>query len=49
MANKDLSETVFGGKANNSFWETVFATGKSPQGVQVLPKDLNLMEIFSPE
>jgi hypothetical protein len=45
-ANKDLSETVFGGKANNSFWETVFATGKSPQGVQVMPKGLNLVEMM---
>jgi hypothetical protein len=45
-ANKDLSETVFGGKQNNSFWETVFSTGKSPQGVQVMAKGLNLVEMI---
>lgn len=45
-ANKDLSETVFGGKANNSFWETVFASGRSPQGVQVMAKGLNLVEMI---
>lgn len=44
--NKDLSETVFGGKQNNSFWQTVFETGRSPQGVQVLAKPLNLVEMI---
>lgn len=44
--NKDLSETVFGGKANNGFWETVFITGKSPQGIQVMPKGLNIVEMI---
>ncbi|WP_020562993.1 HNH endonuclease [Methylosarcina fibrata] len=44
--NKDLSETVFGGKQNNSFWQTVFETGKSPQGVQVMPKAINLVEMI---
>ncbi len=44
--NKDLSATVFGGKQNNSYWQTVFETGKSPQGVQVLPKAINLVEMI---
>ena len=44
--NKDLSETVFGGKQNNSFWQTVFETGKSPQGVQVMPQGINLVEMI---
>lgn len=44
--NKDLSETVFGGKQNNSFWQTVFATGKSPQGVQVMAQPINLVEMI---
>ena len=44
--NKDLSETVFGGKANNSFWQTVFETGKSPQGVRVMPQGINLVEMI---
>lgn len=44
--NKDLSETVFGGKQNNSFWQTVFETGQSPQGVAVMPKGINLIEMI---
>lgn len=44
--NKDLSATVFGGKQNNSFWQTVFETGKSPQGVQVMPNAINLVEMI---
>lgn len=44
--NKDLSATVFGGKQNNSFWQTVFETGKSPQGVQVMAQGINLVEMI---
>lgn len=44
--NKDLSATVFGGKQNNGFWQTVFETGKSPQGVQVMPKGINLVDMI---
>ena len=28
------------------FWQTVFETGRSPQGVQVLAKPLNLVEMI---
>ena len=45
--NSDLSTTVFGGKQNNNFWEAVFKTGKTPQGMQVLSKPLNLIEMIS--
>jgi len=45
-ANKELSETVFGGKQNNSFWQAVFETGKTPGGVQVMVKGLNLVEMI---
>jgi hypothetical protein len=45
-ANKELSETVFGGKQNNSFWQSVFETGKTPAGMQVMPKGLNLVEMI---
>lgn len=44
--NKDLSATVFGGKQNNSFWQTVFETGKSPHGVQVMPQGINLIDMI---
>ena len=44
--NKDLSATVFGGKQAPGFWQTVFETGRSPQGVQVLAKPLNLVDLI---
>lgn len=44
--NRELSATVFGGKQNNSFWQTVFETGRSPQGVQVMPQAINLVEMI---
>lgn len=45
--NKELSNTVFGGKQNNDFWQTIFETGKSPQGIQVLSEPINLMKMIS--
>jgi hypothetical protein len=45
-ANKDLSQTVFGGKQNMSYWQTIFETGKTPSGVQVMPKGINLVEMI---
>ena len=45
-ANHDLSETVFGGKQNMSFWQTIFETGKSPQGIQVLAKPIDLVDLI---
>jgi len=44
--NKELSSTVFGGKQNNDFWQTIFETGKSPQGIQVLAEPINLMKMI---
>lgn len=44
--NKELSVTVFGGKQNYEYWQTIFETGKSSQGVQVLAKPLDLMEMI---
>jgi len=43
--DKNLSMTVFGPKQNLEYWYTVFQTGKSPSGIQVLaePLDLNQM------
>jgi len=47
--NKDLSNTVFGGKQVNAFWQTIFETGKSPQGQQVLVEPIDLMKMISDE
>lgn len=45
-ANKDLSGSVFGGKRNYEFWQTIFESGKSPDGQQVMPKGLNVMDMI---
>ena len=44
--NTDLSETIFGGKQNNGFWKTVFETGRTPQGMQVLTQPINVIEMI---
>jgi hypothetical protein len=44
--NRELSNTAFGGKQTYAFWKQIFTTGKSPQGVQVLPEPLNLMAMI---
>lgn len=43
--NRDLSATVFGGKQTYDFWQTIFETGKTPGGQQVLVQPVNLMEM----
>ena len=43
--NNELSSTVFGGKQNYQFWHTIFTTGLSPQGVNVLAEPLNLLKL----
>jgi hypothetical protein len=44
--NTELSLSVFGGKQNYEYWQTIFETGKSPQNQQVLVTPLNLMEMI---
>ena len=44
--NRDLSNTIFGGKQVYSFWQTIFDTGSSPQGTPVLPGPINLLEMI---
>lgn len=44
--NRDLSATVFGGKQNAAFWQTIFEDGKTPQGQLVLSSPINLMEMI---
>jgi hypothetical protein len=45
-ANKDLSGSVFGGKRVYDFWQNIFESGKSPDGQQVMPKGLNVMDMI---
>jgi hypothetical protein len=44
--NKELSTTIFGGKQNYDYWQTIFETGKNAQGFQVLAEPLDLMEMI---
>lgn len=46
--NNELSSTVFGGKQNYNYWQSIFETGKSPQGVKVLAEPINLIEMIKP-
>ena len=44
--NPEMSSTLFGGKQNYSFWQHIFETGRTSQGVQVLPEPLNLIRMI---
>jgi hypothetical protein len=44
--NTELSMSVFGGKQNYDYWQTIFETGTTPQNQQVLATPLNLMEMI---
>jgi hypothetical protein len=44
--NRDLSLSVFGGKQNYEYWQTIFESGRTPQGQQVLPGGINLMKMI---
>lgn len=46
--NISLSASVFGGKQVYKYWDTIFTTGSSPQGVQVLAEPINLLELQKP-
>lgn len=44
--NKELSNTLFGGKQNYAYWEHIFRTGKTLDGKEVLAKELNIIEMI---
>ncbi|MCM8811297.1 MAG: HNH endonuclease [Candidatus Omnitrophica bacterium] len=44
--NKELSAIVFGGRQNYDYWRTIFETGKTPQGYQIMPKGIDLDELL---
>lgn len=44
--DKNLSGSVFGPKQNLDYWESVFSTGKSPGGTQVLAEPLDLPQMI---
>lgn len=46
--DKSMSDTIFAGKNNYDYWKTIFETGKSPDGAQVLANPLNFIEMIRP-
>ena len=44
--NRELSLSVFGGKQNYEYWQTIFESGTTPQGQRVLPSGINLMKMI---
>ena len=46
--DKSMANTIFAGKKNYDYWKTIFETGKSPDGAQVLAKPLNFIEMIKP-
>jgi hypothetical protein len=47
--NRELSLTVFGGKPPHNYWESIFQTGKTPQGIKVLAEPINLITMIQRE
>ncbi|MBR0318126.1 MAG: HNH endonuclease [Spirochaetia bacterium] len=45
--DRSMSLTIFGGKNNYDFWDTVFQTARTPDGTAVLAKPLNVAEMIS--
>ena len=46
--NPALASVIFGPKQNHDFWETIFRTGKAPNGMEVLPRGLDMAEMIAP-
>ena len=44
--NKDLAFTAFGGKRNNAYWQSIFKSGKTPDGAEIMAEPLNLLEMI---
>ncbi len=46
--SREFSSTLFGGKQVSSFWKTIFETGKSPRGEEVLASPINVSTMILP-
>lgn len=44
--DRTMAATVFGGKSNYDYWRTVFNTGKTPDGMEVLANSINITEMI---
>ena len=47
--NRDLSFSVFGGKRNNDYWQAIFESGITPDGIEVMTSKINIMEMIKSE
>ena len=46
--DKEMSSSIFGGKQNYNFWRTIFETGSTPSGAQILTHPININEMIKP-
>lgn len=46
--DRGMASTFFAGKNTYDYWKTIFLTGKSSDGAQVLAKPFNFMEMIEP-
>jgi len=44
--DRSMASTIFSGKNNYDFWKNIFETGKTTDGVSVLLKPLNFVEMI---
>ena len=44
--NRELSISAFGGRQNNAYWQSIFENGKTPDGAEIMPEGLNLLEMI---
>lgn len=44
--DRSMAATVFGGKNNYDFWDTVFENGRTPDGTQVMTSGLNVVNMI---
>ena len=44
-----VGSSVFGGKRNKDFWQSIFESGKTPDGQEVMPQGINVMDMIKPQ
>jgi hypothetical protein len=47
--DRSKASTAFSGKKNYDFWKDVFSTGRTPDGVEVLAKPINYVDMIKRE
>jgi len=47
--DRSMASTVFAGKNNYDYWRTIFVSGRNPDGVHVLAKPLNFIDMIKPD